>query len=163
MFTNTDDKLSRFLFIIFLFAILDIPSVSAFNTETNNIKPCLPCDKSIHHTLKSLNISNDIINNIPEQKCYDSAIYSLMMTYSYISEPELDLGVSIVRPFENKNEWCTFHVHRKNKIQTIFLVNENTTIRSSDDNWSLLPQNNPSKFWLIQKAPMTNDNSGNEK
>ena len=131
MFTNTDDKLSRFLLLILLFDILDIPGVSAFNTERNNIKPCLPCDKSIHHTLKSLNKSNDIISSIANEDCYDKAVYSLMMSY-YEPNAELDLGVSIVRPFENKNEWCTFQVHRKNKIQTTFLINENKTIRSSE-------------------------------
>ena len=165
MFTNTDVKLSIFYKLILFCDLLFISTGSCSTTEKNslflqNTKPCLPCDKSKHHTLKSLQQNDSIIILGSDEECYNGGILSPLMNYHQLFG-ELDLSISIVRPFLNKNEWCSFQVYWKDEIQASFLVNENGSIHSNSSKWSLEPNTGTTKFWLVRKK-MSADNSGKD-
>ena len=169
MFTNTNDKLFYILFGLFRVYVFpsvvlsstiekhDINHFDYDNSYYSDIKSCIPCDTSVHHTLKVLNRSDEI-NKVSEEKCYPKSIYSLMMSHW---EDELDIGVSVLRPFENKNTWCRFQVYWKDQIQVTFLLNQNGSIKSTDSLWSLLPGASKTKFWIVKKVSAENDYSGN--
>ena len=166
MFTNTDDKQSLFLIVLFLFCTFpttilsytignnDLSSDDFINEE--GIAPCVPCDTSIHHTLRALNRTEDI-DKISNEDCYHKGILSLMMTHY---NDELDVAVSIIKPYEHKNEWCSFKVYWENQIQATFLLNKNTSIISSNTSWSIHQNPGSSKLWLIKKASTVNFYSG---
>ena len=175
MITNNDDKLLFVLCVLFLFYIAPstVFSYSIGKDETvsysssfsdENIPPCISCDTSVHRTLKALNRLEDI-NKTPDEECYHRGISSLMMNYydhSYRTS-ELDLGVSIIKPFDNKNNWCRFHVYWKNKIQATFLLNRNKSIKSNNTLWSLHPHEGSStKFWLVKETSTKDVYSGND-
>ena len=163
MITNTDDKLLFVLFVLFLFYISPstVFSYSIGKDETvsysslfsdESIPPCISCDTSVHHTLKALSRLEDM-NKTPNETCFHKGIYSLMMNYyDNYNHGELDLGVSIMKPFDNKNNWCRFHVYWKNEIQATFLLNRNKSIKSNNSLWSLHPQVGSTKFWLVKKT-----------
>ena len=166
MFTNTDDKQSLVLFVLFLFCNFsskvisysignnDIDSNDYFNDES--ITSCIPCDRSIHYTLRVLNKS-DYIDKISDQECYHKGILSLMMNHY---DNELDLAISITNPFVNKNKWCRFQVYWKDEIQATILLNQNNSMISSNNSWSLIPSSGSTNFWLIKKASTENSYSG---
>ena len=170
MITNTDDKPPIPLFVLFLF-YLSFSSVSSYSIENNEINsysnlfedetipPCIPCDTSIHHTLKVLNHVQDI-DKINNESCFHKGIISLMMNY-YKDEGELDLGVSIIPPFEYKDKWCRFHVYWKNQIQATFLLNQNKSMKSNNPIWSLHSNTGNANFWLVKKMTGNNLTSGN--
>ena len=174
MITNTEDKL---LFVLcFLFLIYISPSTvfsySIVKDETvvesnlfsdESIPPCISCDTSVHHTLKTLNRLEDM-NKTQDEKCFHKGIVSLMMNYyDNSNKGELDLGVSIIKPFDNKNNWCRFHVYWKNKIQATFLLNRNKSIKSNNTLWSLHPHEGSStKFWLVKETSTKDVYSGND-
>ena len=170
MITNTDDKLLIALCVLFLFNIAPSTvfsysigkdeSVSYSNFFSDeSIPPCISCDTSVHHTLKALNRLEDM-HKTPDEKCFHKGIYSLMMNY-YEYNGELDLGVSIIKPFDNKNNWCRFHVYWKNEIQVTFLLNRNKSIKSNNTLWSLHPHVGSTKFWLVKKTSTQDIYSGN--
>ena len=172
MITNTDDKLLFVLYVLFLFYISPstVFSYSIGKDETvsysslfsdESIPPCISCDTSVHHTLKALNRLDDM-NKALDEECFHKGIHSLMMNYDdTYSNGELDVGVSIIKPFDNKNNWCRFHVYWKNEIQATFLVNRNKSIKSNNTLWSLHPHVGSTKFWLVKKTSTQDIYSGN--
>ena len=166
MFTNTDDKQSLVLFVLFLFctfpSLIFSYSIGKINLSVDDnfneegIAPCIPCDTSIHHTLRALNRTQDK-DKISNEDCYHKGIYQLMMSHY---NDELDIAVSIIKPYKNKNEWCSFKVYWKNQIQATFLLNKNNSIISSNSSWSIHQNPGSSKLWLIKKASTVDPYSG---
>ena len=169
MYTNTDDKQSLFLFVLFLFCTFPplIISYSIGNIDLSSddyfddkgIAPCVPCDTSIHHTLRALNRTKDI-DKTSNEDCYHKGILSLLMNHF---NDELDIAVSIMKPYKNKNEWCSFKVYWNNQIQATLLLNQNTSIISSNSSWSIHQNPGSSKLWLIKKTSTVNSYSGTRK
>ena len=159
MFNRTDSNLFQIVMTVFLHISSKIDGINSFKLENQNAslkskpKSCIPCNTSKYQTLKSLQHQFVMDKNLKDKKleCWHGGLKSMMMHYDNY---ELDLEVSIMNPYQNKNEGCSFEVYWNNKFETTIVINPDGKIKSSNSSWYPYPgQNTKEKFWLVKKAP----------
>ena len=161
MFNRTDSNLSQIVFIVFLYVSSYIDGITSFKLHKQNasrnskLKSCVPCNISRYQTLKSLEHRFVMDKNLKDKEfeCWHGGLKSMMMHYENY---ELDLDISIINPYKNKNEGCSFEVYWNNKFETTILINPDGQIKSSNSSWYPYQdpgQNAKEKFWLVKKAP----------
>ena len=113
MFNRTDSNLFQIVFIVFLYISSYIDGITSFKLENQNksqklkLKSCIPCNTSKYQTLKSLEQQFVMDKNLKDKEleCWHGGLKSIMMHYENY---ELDLEISIMNPYQNKNEFKYF-------------------------------------------------------
>ena len=159
MFNRTNSNLSQIVFIVFFYisSYHIIDGVTSFKLDSKNtslkskLKSCIPCNISKYQTLKSLEHQFVMDKNLKhkELECWHGGLKSMLMNYN---EYELDLDISIINPYQNKNEGCSFQVYWKGMLQTTIQLNQDGQAQSSNSTWHLYP-NTKTKFWLVKDSP----------
>ena len=170
MFNRIDINLFQIVMIVFLVISSKIDGINSFKLENQNaslkpkLKSCIPCNTSKYQTLKSLEHQFVVDKNLKDKEleCWHGGLKSMMMHYDNY---ELDLEVSIMNPYQNKNEGCSFEVYWDNKFETTILINPDGKIKSSNSSWYPYQhpgENGKEKFWLVKKAPKLHSTIINE-
>ena len=143
MLTRIDRNFLQIFTSILFYTSLTLDESTALELEMQDTpitetKFCIPCKISKYQTYKSLEQDFVMDSDLRDVKleCWHGGLKSIMMHYD---NNELDLDISIINPYQNKNEGCSFQVYWKDMLQTTIQINQDGQAQSSNSTWHLYP------------------------